>query len=286
VAALDLSPQDDVVEIGAGHGVLTRAIARQARSVTALEVDAKLADELQTAFASTANVTIIHADALDLDPCDLVCDSTRPGSRKLAGNIPYYITGALIRHYLGSTCRPRLAVLMVQLEVARRMLAGPGSMSMLALSIQVYGKPSLVTKVGRGAFRPPPKVESAVVKLEIFDSPRIAADREEAFFAVARAGFSTRRKQLVNALALGLRTSKDRTAAILAAADVAPNRRAEELSIDEWSALADARGMLDPTARSVDRPAPSDFQYAPPRTLGALYLEAEPSNTKNRKPTE
>ena len=240
VRALRLDANDHVVEIGAGRGVLTRQLARAGSRVTAIEIDRGLVKALQNEFDERGNVSVIHANALDLDPCMFGSAHTdvrvEPSAYKLAGNLPYYITGSLLRHYLGSACRPRMAVLMIQLEVAQRMLATPGDMNLLAVATQLYAQPSLVVKVPASAFAPPPKVESAVVKLDVLAEPLVP--HSSAFFTVVRAGFSTRRKQLANALANGLGTSKSEASLMLKRADIDPTRRAQDLSLEDWGRLS------------------------------------------------
>lgn len=244
LGALELEPTDNVLEIGPGHGILTRELASRCRSVVAVELDEALVVELGEQFRDSAHVGIVHADALKLDPCLIFpLDPTSHGSRpppayKLTGNIPYYITGALLRRYLSHRCRPVRAVLMLQLEVVRRLLARPGEMSLLAVAVQLYSRPSLVSRVAPSAFRPPPRVESAVVRLDVLGAPSVEIPDADRFFRVVRAGFSTRRKQLVNALAHGLQLDKGRVHQQLAAANLPPSCRAQDLSLEQWAGLA------------------------------------------------
>lgn len=243
VSALDLSANDDVVEVGPGRGVLTKALAEHAGTITAIELDGGLVVELRRMFAMNDKVVIIHGNVLDLDPCALPFKRTLEEGieapvYKLAGNIPYYVTGALLRMYLETKCKPSSAVLMVQLEVAQRMLAKPGDMNLLAVSAQLYARPSMVIRVPPRAFRPAPKVYSAVVKLEVLPQPSVATGDVEQFFTVVRAGFSTRRKQLVNALENGLPIPKPELREIVDEAALPPKARAEDLSLQDWSRLA------------------------------------------------
>jgi 16S rRNA (adenine1518-N6/adenine1519-N6)-dimethyltransferase len=229
VAAADLRTDDDVLEVGAGTGVLTEALARQARTVIAIELDDELASRLRRRFESARNVRIYPGNALDVNPCD--CFS---GPYKLVANIPYYITGPLLRHLLETACQPKLLVLMLQREVAERLVARPGALSLLGVSVQYYARARLVARVPAAAFFPRPKVDSAVVRLEPYRLPSSADAR---FFEVARAGFSTKRKQLRNALAAGLEIEKPSAEALLQAAGIDPTARAETLSIDDWEIL-------------------------------------------------
>ncbi len=232
--AADVQPGDRVLEIGAGTGVLTWALAERGAEVTAVELDDSLHGLLQREFHDHPHVRVVHDNALNLDPSSLF---TEP--YKLVGNIPYYITGPILRHFLEASCNPSIMVLMVQREVAERMTAQPGNLSLLGVSVQYYATPSIVTRVPAAAFYPRPKVESAIVRL----IPHDVTDEKlrAAFFEVARAGFGTRRKQLVNALMNGLGVERDVAKELLARAAIVPQRRAETLSIDEWERLARVR---------------------------------------------
>lgn len=232
VAAADVGPEDAVLEVGPGTGSLTAALAARAARVVAVELDDNLFALLESEFASTRNVELVHADALSVDPCSIF-----PGSYKVVANIPYYITGPIVRHFLESRCPPEIMALMVQREVGMRMTAKPGDLSLLGVSVQWYADPKIVARVPAGAFYPPPKVDSVVVRIK----PRPTGERgrlTEPFFEVARAGFSTRRKQLVNAISRGLGIDRDRALRLLTEAGIEPSRRAETLSLDEWERLA------------------------------------------------
>ncbi|MDQ2742836.1 MAG: 16S rRNA (adenine(1518)-N(6)/adenine(1519)-N(6))-dimethyltransferase RsmA [Chloroflexota bacterium] len=241
LAAGEIGSCDTVLEIGAGTGVLTHALAAQARGVVAVELDDSLVGLLLAEFESVRNVEIWHGSALDFDPC---CQ-LREGY-KLVGNIPYYITGPIIRRYLEASCPPRCLVLMVQHEVAERIVAPPGSLSLLGVSVQFYASAEIVARVPSRAFFPRPKVDSAILRLSPHSST-ITGPLRDAFFAVARAGFGMRRKQLVNSLSSGLSLSRDSGQDLLARAGIDEKRRAETLSIAEWTELArywrDGQGM-------------------------------------------
>jgi 16S rRNA (adenine1518-N6/adenine1519-N6)-dimethyltransferase len=234
VAALELRPDDQVVEIGAGTGTLTGALLEAGVRVTAIELDDALFTLLTDEMGRDSRLTLWHGNVLDFDPCAQI-----EGAYKLVGNIPYYITGPIVRKFLESPCRPERLVFMVQREVAERMVARPGDLSLLGVSVQYYAEARIVMHVPAGAFYPPPKVDSAVVALV----PRGSApgsDEVLAFFDVARAGFSVRRKQLANALANGLRRPRADVQQALVRAGIAGTRRAEELTLDEWRQLARA----------------------------------------------
>ncbi|MBV9279094.1 MAG: ribosomal RNA small subunit methyltransferase A [Chloroflexi bacterium] len=229
--AADVGPSDEVLEIGAGTGVLTRPLVEHARRVVAVELDDALYHLLAQQLGAMAGLELWHGNALALDPCRLF-----GGTYKLVGNIPYYVTGPILRHFLEAACPPSVLVLMVQREVAERMVAPPGDLSLLGVSVQFYALPEIVARVPARAFHPAPRVESAIVRL-LPHPPRLS-DRDRAlFFAIVRAGFSTRRKQLANALSNGLGLPKETVRSLLGRAGIAETRRAETLSVDEWLTL-------------------------------------------------
>ncbi len=234
VQAAELVPYDVVLEVGPGLGALTLRLAAAAERVVAVELDQRLLPVLQFRLAERENVRIVHGDILELDPAMYL-----PSGYKTVANIPYYITSALLRHLLEASVRPKLMVLTVQEEVARRIVAGPGDMSLLAVSVQFYGEPRIVARLKAGAFYPQPKVDSAVVRIDLGSREGHEQDAvdPDLFFQLARAGFGQRRKQLRNALANGLPYARTKVDRALAAADIDPRRRAETLSMDEWAGL-------------------------------------------------
>jgi 16S rRNA (adenine1518-N6/adenine1519-N6)-dimethyltransferase len=232
--AAELTPADTVLEIGAGLGTLTRLLAARAGCVIAVEVDAHLVRVLREQVADLSNVRIVQGDVLALDPGELV---GRVAEYKVVGNLPYYITSALLRHILEAKPRPCLLVVTVQREVAQRITAGPGEMSLLALGVQVYGVPRIVVRIPAGAFYPPPKVDSAVVRIDISHRPRVGDVDVDALFRVARAGFGQKRKTLRNALRGGLDRRAVEIEQGLRAAGIDPRRRAETLNLEEWVEL-------------------------------------------------
>lgn len=240
VAAAELTQQDTVLEIGPGLGSLTRHLAEEAGRVVAVELDGALIPPLGRVMAGYAHVSIVHGDILSLDPSALV----DTGSYKVVANLPYYITSSVVRRLLEAAVRPSLIVLTVQREVAQRMTAAPGQMSLLAVSVQFYGRPSIVAQIKAGAFYPVPKVDSAVVRLDPYSHPAVeVADRKQ-FFAVVKAGFSQKRKQLHNALAAGLARPQHEIAAALERAGLDGRRRAQTLSLQEWASVAQALTSL------------------------------------------
>jgi 16S rRNA (adenine1518-N6/adenine1519-N6)-dimethyltransferase len=233
VAAAQISPADAVLEIGPGLGSLTRHLLEVAREVVAVELDAKFMPVLKSVLKGSANVRLVQGDILELSPEGLGL----PDGYVVAANIPYNITSAIFRHLLGAGRRPRRMVLTVQKEVALRICARPPEMSRLALSVQVYGAPEIQASIPAGAFYPKPKVDSAVVRVEVFPEPAITAPLLPEFFKLIQAGFGQKRKMLRNSLAAGLGWQHAQTEALLVAAGIDPQRRAETLSLGEWAGL-------------------------------------------------
>ncbi len=226
-----LASQDIVLEIGPGVGTLTRHLAERAGRVVAIELDAALIPILRRITAPYPNVEIIQGDILEFEISPFKFEIS-----KIVGNIPYNITSQILRHLLEAARKPSLIVLTVQLEVAQRITAKPGDMSLLAVSVQLYGQPTIVGHIGAGAFYPAPQVDSAIVRIEPYPQPPVAVPQH--FFAVVKAGFSQRRKQLHNALSAGLACSQAEVAGALERAKIDARRRAETLSIEEWARLA------------------------------------------------
>lgn len=232
IEASELKPEDMVLEVGAGLGTLTQALAAAAGRVIAVEVDRSLIPILRENLASFPNVQVVEGDILTLDLGEVV-----PGPYKLVGNLPYYLTSHLLRHFLEATNKPRLMVVTVQREVAERIAAQPGEMSLLAMSVQFYGRPRIVLRVPRGAFYPPPEVFSALVRIDLEQNFRRQVEDEGAFFTLVRAGFSQKRKYLKNSLAGGLRISVEKAARLLVQARIGEKSRAQDLSVEDWVRL-------------------------------------------------
>ncbi len=250
------SPQrtDTVLEIGAGLGSLTAALAARAGHILAVETDPHLVAVLGKELAPLENVTIIHGDILRLDPATLLQMPSayeqplwgrRLSHYQVVANLPYYITGAILRHILEAPVRPATMVVTVQREVAQRILAFPGRMSVLAVGVQFYGKPRLGFRLKRGAFYPPPKVESVVLHIALHSSPPVPVNDIPHFFRTVRAGFAQKRKQLHNTLASTLGIPSTTIKAALAEADVEPTRRAETLSLEEWARVSNTLRVLE-----------------------------------------
>jgi 16S rRNA (adenine1518-N6/adenine1519-N6)-dimethyltransferase len=257
VAAAELTPDDLVLEIGPGEGALTRLLAAASRGVVAVELDDRLITPLRALFATQLDrVRIVHGDILELSPPALVAeldgglpayrepppaDEPNPLLYKVVANLPYYITSAVLRQLLEAAPPPTRIVVLVQWEVAQRICAQPGELSLLAVSVQYYAQPQLIGRVPAGAFRPIPQVDSAILRLDVHPHPPVAIP-PESFFAVVRAGFGQKRKQLLNSLTAGLGRSKTDITAALTCAGIDPTRRAETLALGEWEALC---GCLD-----------------------------------------
>jgi 16S rRNA (adenine1518-N6/adenine1519-N6)-dimethyltransferase len=236
VEAADLSQSDTVIEIGPGLGVLTEQLAEKTGRVYSIELDETLAARLKERIASRQNVTILNEDVLKVNPAALLGrNNTVP--YKVVANLPYYITSPVLRHFLEADVKPSLMVVMVQKEVAEQITAAPGRLSILGVSVQVYGKPTLVASVPAASFYPPPKVDSAVVRIEIFPKPAEGITDPDDFFRIVRAGFKAARKQIGNSLAQGLGISKPEGLAFLEKANIDSQRRAETLTIEEWARL-------------------------------------------------
>jgi len=233
VEAGEIAPSDTVLEIGAGVGNLTRLLAESARQVVAVELDRKMLAILEKWRESHPNVRLVAGDILKLDPAELV---TEPDYLVIA-NIPYYITSSVIRRLLESVNKPKRMVLTVQQEVARRICAAAGEMNLLALSVQVYGAPQIVARIPAGAFYPPPKVDSAVARIDLYPEPAIPQPQIDCFFKLAKAGFGQKRKTLRNALSSGLHLSPAETHQLLEMSGISPQRRAETLTLEEWREL-------------------------------------------------
>jgi 16S rRNA (adenine1518-N6/adenine1519-N6)-dimethyltransferase len=231
ITAAELTSSDTVVEVGPGLGTLTEALLTADKVIT-VEKDDLFAKRLTTALASPDNLELIHADVLQTN----LAGTVEPGEYKVVANIPYYLTSPLIRYFLEEAPQPKLLVLLVQKEVADRLAAKPGSMSLLGISAQFYADVEIVKAVPRTSFWPVPKVDSAIVKLT--HKPQAYPD-ESAFFRLVKAGFSSKRKTLLNTLSSGLQLSKEEAEAVLTESNVKSSARAQELAITDWISLTE-----------------------------------------------
>jgi 16S rRNA (adenine1518-N6/adenine1519-N6)-dimethyltransferase len=229
--AAELTSTDTVLEIGPGLGILTSALARRAGQVTAVELDARLAEHLRKGLAIFPNVRLVEGNILAVPASAL---PTPP--YKVVANIPYSITSAVLRHFLETPMRPSRLVLMVQKEVAQRIVALPGRMSVLAVSVQFYATPRLVATVPAKAFFPVPEVDSAILRLDTLAQPPVDVPAPR-FFRTVTAGFSQKRKQLHNSLGAGLGIPSAEMTTLLRSVDIDGSRRAETLTLAEWAAI-------------------------------------------------
>lgn len=248
VHLLDLSPDDEVVEVGPGLGFLTRRLLERAGRVWAVEVDSALVEYLRAAaFGADPKLRLIHGDILKVPLAEMLPDK----KIKLAGNLPYRISTSVLFRIFEWRVHFSALVLMVQKEVADRIAAAPGTKDYGTLSIwsQVHGQITDKISVSPEAFFPRPKVRSTVVKIELYSAPLIGRDASARLHDLVRAAFGQRRKTLANALAAFLRRGRTEIDEWLRSQDIDPARRGETLSVDEFIRLAGAsRGMFSPTA--------------------------------------
>jgi len=228
--AAEIKEDDTVLEIGPGLGTLTSEILSRAKEVVAVEFDSELARKLPGQFPGK-NLEVINEDILSYDLASL------PKDYVVVANVPYYITSKIVQKLMTAENKPRVAVLLVQKEVAERIAADPGDMSLLAISAQVYAEAQLGIEVPREFFTPPPKVDSQVVILRTRQSPLISPKEEGQFFRVVKAGFAERRKKLRSSLSGGLQLDKQTVDKLLKDAGINPEARAQELSIEQWKLL-------------------------------------------------
>jgi 16S rRNA (adenine1518-N6/adenine1519-N6)-dimethyltransferase len=219
---------DTILEIGPGLGVMTRPLIARAARVIAVEADPVLASLLHR--DAPPSLEVVESDILRFDLSEL------PRGYKVIANLPYYLTSKILRLLIEAPNPPSVMSLLVQKEVAERITARPGNLSMLALSVQYYGRPELVQVVERHKFWPPPEVDSAVLRVTLGKKPAFAADPAK-FFRLAKAGFGERRKQLKNSLSGALNLSSDFATQLLAKAKIPPTARAQELDLAAWERL-------------------------------------------------
>jgi 16S rRNA (adenine1518-N6/adenine1519-N6)-dimethyltransferase len=234
VSAAEIDPDDEILEVGAGTGVLTQELARHAQRVVAVEAERDMLALLKETTGSYPNVELVAGNLLYFDPAATFGQA----AYKLVANLPYYITAPTFRHFLESCNPPRLLIVMVQLEVAQRITAGPGDLSLLGVSVQFYGQPRIVARVPSQAFYPAPKVDSAILRVDVHPQQApLSLEERNRFFRVVQAGFSERRKQLHNSLTHSLHYKNEHVRSWLAMAEIEASRRAETLSIAEWLRL-------------------------------------------------
>lgn len=229
----DIQESDTVLEIGPGLGTLTSELLRRTDNVVAVEFDKDLARKLPGQFPGK-HLKVITGDILTFNL------ATLPAGYKVVANIPYYITSKIVRLLMNADNKPSIAVLLTQKEVAERMAAGPGDMSVLAVSAQVAAEVSLGPVVLAELFTPPPQVDSQVIVLKTRPEPLVSIENEKDFYRIVKAGFSERRKKLRSSLSGGLRLEKTEVGSLLDKLGISPDDRAEDLSIEDWKRLTEA----------------------------------------------
>jgi len=235
ILAADISSDDEVLEIGPGFGHLTRYLAAKSKTVHAVEIDQKIIPAIRSVMKDFENFNLVNADIMDYDLSKL---DLQQGYLVVA-NIPYYITSALIKKLIEHEIKPKRLVLTVQKEVGERICSKPGDHSILSLSVQVYGKPRVSSVIKGNSFFPAPKVDSAVIRIDIMDDPVVSQERIPTFFRLVKAGFSQKRKMLRNTISAGMHWNKNKAEEILEKVGIDPKARAQTLSIDDWKNLTD-----------------------------------------------
>ncbi len=231
INACDLKKNDVVLEIGSGLGTITQEIAKKVKTVIAIEKDKKMCEIMKQTLRDFENIEIINQDILKLK-----IQYQIPKEYKVVGNLPFYITAPVIRKFLESKNQPQEMIFMIQKEVAQRICAKPPNMSILAVSVQFYAKPKIVSYLPKNSFWPQPKVNSAIIKV-VSNKYQIAEINKKLFFQIVKAGFKSPRKQLVNNLSKGLKKDKEKVAVWLLKNNIQPNQRAETLNVQDWISL-------------------------------------------------
>jgi 16S rRNA (adenine1518-N6/adenine1519-N6)-dimethyltransferase len=244
VSAATISPGDVVLEVGPGLGVLTNALYQRGARVVSVELDDDLAAMLAVDYRDKPEVTVIHRDILSQPPDAFLKEALGelPASYKVVANLPYYITGMVLRHLLAAALKPATLLVMLQREVAEAVTARPEKQSLLSLSVRFYGEPFLVRNVSANSFYPVPKVNSALLGITLFDNPAVVVPDIEDYFKLIKDGFSAPRKQLANSLAKGLCLPRSEVTALLERAGIEPSRRPGNLNLEEWASLHAALG--------------------------------------------
>jgi 16S rRNA (adenine1518-N6/adenine1519-N6)-dimethyltransferase len=224
-----LSHDDTVIEVGPGMGILTRELCKKSGKVIAVELDTTMLTVLKTACIKYTNLIVENQDILKFDTMKLE-------KYKLVSNLPYYITSPTIRKFLETENKPEEIVVLVQREVAERIAAKPSRMSILAVSVQFYGDPQVISIVPRTSFFPAPKVDSAILKIKVYKRPIFDVD-PRLFFRIVKAGFGEKRKQLINSLSGGMGLNKEYTNNWLKQSNIDPQMRAEALTMTDWQEL-------------------------------------------------
>lgn len=234
IEASGLKEGDFVIEIGPGEGVLTEKLASYVKKVIAIELDGKLSQSLAEKFKNNKKIEIINGDILKINLPEIL-KLNLSENYKVIANIPYYITSPIIRLFLEQIRQPQKMILMVQKEVAERIAAQPGKMSILAVAVQYYSSAEVLFAVSRKSFLPAPEVDSAVIKIILKN--KFNKEKDKKFFRIVRSGFSAKRKTLLNNLSNGLQIDKKEVLKKLKTAGLSPAARAQELDIKDWERL-------------------------------------------------
>lgn len=238
----EIGPEDYVLEVGPGIGVMTQAMAERAKKVVSVEIDSSLLPVLDETLAPHDNIVIIHDDILKVDLRALIDREFDGQKPKVVANLPYYVTTPIIMMFLEEGIPVTDIVVMVQKEVADRIVSEPDSKiyGALSVAVQFYAEPKVIVKAPKGLFMPQPKVDSVVVRMKLRETPKVDVKDRKLFFRVVKAAFGMRRKTLLNALSAGLNVSKEMVTEVMEGCDIDPKRRGETLSIEEFGQLADA----------------------------------------------
>lgn len=235
--AADFNDDDTVVEIGPGTGRLTDRLALRANKLIGVEIDNALAEDLTKRFDDQPEVTIVNEDVLSTTPDDLLKSGDGGTPYVIVGNLPFNVGTAIIGHFLQGRPRPRSLLVTLQAEVAESMCAKGGQTSYLSVRTGLYATPRILFYIPARAFRPPPKVRSAVIRIDVRDEPLVPEERCQHFFEVAQAGFAAPRKRIRNSLAIGLRIPTGEAEELLTAASIDLTIRPAEIGLDDWVAL-------------------------------------------------
>ena len=237
VEAAEIRADEAVIEVGPGTGLLTERLVGLGDSLAAVELDSRLASRLAGRYAGRPGVAVIKADVLSVSVPDLLKLGGAHPPYVVLGNLPFYVATAIVRHFLGATPPPRRMMVTLQAEVAEAMCASPGAMRLLSVQVQMLARTRLLFSIPAEAFSPSPKVDGAVVSLDVRQELAANVDDLDNFLSFVEGGFSAPRKQLRNSLALGFGIAGPEAEGLLAAARIKPDRRPQTLSLKEWSDL-------------------------------------------------
>lgn len=232
----EISKEDKILEIGPGRGFLTQFLVKKAQKVLAVEKDSELVDFCRNKFDSKGKIEVLEGDVLK-ENWNRILSAKNFKSFKLIANIPYYITGKIIRLFLENSFQPCLMVLMVQKEVAERICQKPGKMGILSVAVQYFGQPEIITIVTKDKFDPIPEVDSAILKIKPHSERALNLKKEKEFFRLVKIGFSNPRKTLVNNLSAGLQIDKKEIVQKVKQLNFKETVRAQELSVEDWKNL-------------------------------------------------